>query len=614
MTRIGAKALNKPLLIVGVDRKLAGLAFIFSVIIGANDGGSKRAQAAVQFARERLGERSAAFEHFEVIRDALRHAQGKIRLPEIQAELNRQLAEGRFQKVDHIRPHAPAARYTTPKLVQPERDAIERVRAGIGQAKPIVSITSAEIEQRYGGKLNEDQQRLVFDTVVSRDQISGIQGGAGTGKTTSLRAIKEVAEEGGYHPVGLGPTSRAAKGLKEAGMEAETLQAFLLRSSQPSEDTRRRLFFVDESSLASGRQMRDFLERLQPQDRVLLVGDIRQHQSVEAGRIFDELQRAGMNTASLSKIVRQKDEALRTAVEAMACGQVEKGVELLAGQNRIQSIEHRGERFRAIRGIARRHAGSLAGQQLPARAERGDPGRVARFRKAGRGRLLPVLINRQEITGEDRKLAASYRVGDSVRYTRGSDALGLEAKSYDTVIQVDAESNQVTVQKADRTLVTYDPSRVKGVALYTPESRAFAQGERVQFTAPWKEKAISGRDFGTVIRVDEHGHLSVKLDDSNRIVSWNLKDNKHIDYAYAMTSHSSQGATVDRVLIHIDTGDSPIRGLIDQTLAYVATSRPRYDAQIFTDNADHLAAALSRRQENATALSPDQISAYSFSV
>jgi type IV secretory pathway TrbD component len=41
MTRPGAKTLNKPLLIVGVDRKLAGLAFIFSVMIGANDGGSK---------------------------------------------------------------------------------------------------------------------------------------------------------------------------------------------------------------------------------------------------------------------------------------------------------------------------------------------------------------------------------------------------------------------------------------------------------------------------------------------------------------------------------------------------------------------------------------------
>src|SRR4051794_12550155 len=68
----------------------------------------EKAQSAMTFARERLGERSAVFEHFEVIRDALRHVQGKVRLPEIQAELDKQIGEGRFQTVDHVRPHAPA--------------------------------------------------------------------------------------------------------------------------------------------------------------------------------------------------------------------------------------------------------------------------------------------------------------------------------------------------------------------------------------------------------------------------------------------------------------------------------------------------------------------------
>ena len=81
-----------------------------------------------------------------------------------------------------------------------------------------------------------------------------------------------------------------------------------------------------------------------------------------------------------------------------------------------------------------------------------------------------------------------------------------------------------------------------------------------------------------------------------------------------MTSHSSQGATVDRALIHIDTGDSRVRALIDETLAYVATSRPRYDAQVFTDNAEQLTAALSRSHQNTTALSPEQVSAYSIAV
>lgn len=114
--------------------------------------------------------------------------------------------------------------------------------------------------------------------------------------------------------------------------------------------------------------------------------------------------------------------------------------------------------------------------------------------------------------------------------------------------------------------------------------------------------------------VDASGNIAVTLDGSGRTVAWNLNQNKHVDYAYAMTSHSSQGATVDRALIHIDTGDIRVRKLIDETLAYVATSRPRYDAQIFTDDADQLSAALSRRHENATALSPEQITVYSISV
>jgi conjugative relaxase-like TrwC/TraI family protein len=578
----------------------------------------EKAQAAVTFAKDRLGERSAVFEHFEVIRDALRHAQGKIRLPEIQAELDRQREEGKFVAVEHIRPHAPASRYTTPELIEVEREAIECIRAGMNQAQPI-AVTAAALGSRYGVRLNDDQQRLAHDVLVSRDQIFGIQGGAGTGKTTALSAIKQVAEENGYRALGLGPTSRAAKGLKEAGMDSETLQAFLTRGSQPVEDFRPRLFFVDESSLASGKQMRDFLHRLQREDRVLLIGDTRQHQSVEAGRIFDELQSAGMNTATLSKIVRQKDEGLRNVVEAMSSGRIEEGVQLLSEQNRIHSLEHRGERFKAIaRAFVESPEGTLV--VSPDNNSRRELNAAIRAELRESGRLgadafrLPVLINRQEITGEDRKIASSYRVGDVVRYTRGSEVFGLEAKSYATVIQVDAERNHITVQKADAGAVTYDPARVKGVAIYSPEMRAFAEGERIQFTAPWKGRAVSGRDLGTVTHIDDRGNVSVKLDDSGRTVSWNLNANKHIDYAYAMTSHSSQGATVDRALIHIDTGDSHVRVLIDETLAYVATSRPRYDAQIFTDNADQLTAALSRRQENATALSPEQIAVYSISI
>lgn len=270
-----------------------------------------------------------------------------------------------------------------------ERGAIERVRAGRSQVKPIATVTAASVEQRYGPKLNEDQQRLVHETLVGRDQIFGIQGGAGTGKTTALTAIKDIADENGYRTLGLGPTSRAAKGLKEAGMDAETLQAFLTRARNRQKMPAHDSFLLTSRVLLRANRC-DFLQRLQPQDRVLLIGDTRQHQSVEAGRIFAELQDAGMNTAALSKIVRQKDTGLRHVVEAMASGRIEEGVELLSKQNRVHSVEHRDDRFKAIaRAFAESPEGTLvvspdnnSRRELNAaiRAELREHGTIARMR------------------------------------------------------------------------------------------------------------------------------------------------------------------------------------------------------------------------------------------
>jgi ATP-dependent exoDNAse (exonuclease V) alpha subunit len=84
----------------------------------------------------------------------------------------------------------------------------------------------------------------------------------------------------------------------------------------------------------------------------------------------------------------------------------------------------------------------------------------------------------------------------------------------------------------------------------------------------------------------------------------------HVDYAYAMTSHSAQGSTVDRVLIQIDATDSRTRALADKALAYVSLSRARYEAEIFTNDKQQLERALNRQAERPTALSEDQVVEY----
>jgi len=94
--------------------------------------------------------------------------------------------------------------------------------------------------------------------------------------------------------------------------------------------------------------MRDFLSRLSPQDRVLLIGDTRQHQGVEAGRPFEQLQETGMRTSKLDEIVRQKDPELKSAVELLATGQVSSALAALEKQGRIIQISDPDVRIQAI--------------------------------------------------------------------------------------------------------------------------------------------------------------------------------------------------------------------------------------------------------------------------
>jgi ATP-dependent exoDNAse (exonuclease V) alpha subunit len=211
-----------------------------------------------------------------------------------------------------------------------------------------------------------------------------------------------------------------------------------------------------------------------------------------------------------------------------------------------------------------------------------------------------VLVARQEITGADRQWAGQYEPGHIVRYTRGSKTHGIEAGEYARVRGVNEKENIVTVKRENGEQVSYDPRRLHGVTLYRETERAFSKGDRVQFTAPNREQHIANRELGTIEKIDASGNAQVHLD-TGRTVALNIKENPHLDYGYAVTSHSSQGQTADRVLIHIDTEQSGEK-LVNRRLAYVAVSRGRYDAQVYTNDKTHLTEQLSRDVSHRSAM------------
>ena len=139
-----------------------------------------------------------------------------------------------------------------------------------------------------------------------------------------------------------------------------------------------------------------------------------------------------------------------------------------------------------------------------------------------------------------------------------------------------------------------------GVTLYRETERAFSGGDRVQFTAPYKEQHVANRELGTIEKMDASGNVQLRLD-SGRSVAFNIKENPHLDYGYAVTSHSSQGQTADRVLVHVDMEQAGEK-LVNRRLAYVAVSRGRYDAQLYTNDKTHLTEQLSRDVSHRSAI------------
>jgi conjugative relaxase-like TrwC/TraI family protein len=568
-----------------------------------------RARESLTYSRDKNFEREAVVDERVLIRDGLRRGMGEVTYSQVRGNLDARLAAGEFLTVAR-RVGMPGRQFTTARTIQAEHEIVHRMRDGRNSVEPAMSRSDAiQFAERHP-HLNQAQKTVVEDVLSAHDRILGVQGFAGAGKTTVLATLRSAVENQGYEVQGFAPTSRAARQLNEAGIEAGTLQGFLARCASAEPATQKHFYFLDESSLASTNQVRDFLARLGVHDRVLLIGDTRQHQGVEAGRPFEQLQEAGLRTAKLDEIVRQKDPALKSAVEVLAKGQTAAALEMLQQQGRVREIPNPQER---IQTIARTYAESPSNTLIvsPDNASRRALNAAVRQELRTNGKLGPedhtfrVLVQRQEMTGAERAWANHYEVGDIVRYARGSKAVGIEAQTYGTVAAINPANNLLTIEKSSGELATYDPRRLTGVSVYREVAHEFSVGDRIQFTAPDKSLGVANRDLAVIASIAPDGRIYGRLE-NNRQIDFSPSEHRHFDHGYAVTSHSAQGLTAERVLVHADTGVHP--DLLNSRFGYVSISRASHQATLFTDDMSKLSPRLSADVSKTSALEINQSS------
>lgn len=548
-------------------------------------------------------EREAVIDRRALEAKALQHAMGKANLDAVRRESRRVEREHRLIAVgDSV--NAPRGAFTTPEMIALERENIETMRAGQGATTAIG--TTKQIDEWVTRRhLLSDQAAVAQLTLASADWLTSIEGRAGAAKTTTVGAIREFAEEQGYAVRGFAPTTRAVKSLSEAGVSATTIASLL--ESKPVRYATRQIWLIDESSLLPTRQVNRLLHRAREEgiERIVFVGDQRQHHAIEAGRPIFQMHEAGMAVARLDTIRRQRDPELRRAVMHAANGEIAESLAILERRGDIREVADIGQRRNQI---AREYAAAHeAGERVlvvsPANQERRELNRAIRAELIARGHIEAqgqehaILVNRG-LSGAQRAVAYNYEPGDVIRFTRGSKQFATAKDSYARVETVDPDQNILCIRTADGSSISYNPVRLFGVEVFREEQRVLARGERIQFRAPDRALGIANGEFATITAIDQR--RAVMRLDHGKELSAALGRLRHIDHGYASTSHSAQGATVDHVIVDIDTKLSP--ELVNRKQFYVSISRTRKSLAVYTDDRMQLGRAVNRSREKSLAL------------
>lgn len=471
---------------------------------------------------------------------------------------------------------------TTRSVLEEETRMLAFARNGRGTCRPLGAAGYA-LKRDW---LNADQRRAVRHVLDSNDRVILVRGAAGTGKTTMMKEAVEGIEAGGKRVLVFAPSADASRGVLrevEGFADADTV-ARLLVDERLQAQVAGQVIWIDEAGLLGSRMMGrvfDLADRLHA--RVILSGDRRQHGSVERGAALRLLEEeAGLVPSEIREIQRQRGD-YREAVRALSEGRTEDGFRELDRLGWIREVGET-ERYKAL------------AEDYVATVEEGKTALV----------VSPTHLEGEWITDEIRgRLKHSGQLGEGERTFLALESANLtEAEKADPLNYAPGDvlvfhQNAKGHRKGERVFVGDEPlplDQSERFQVYRPSVLPIAPGDVLRITR--NGTTADGRH-----RLNNGALHAVRgFDAGGNIVlanGWTVsKDYGHVAHGYVVTSHASQGKTVDRVFVGQSSDSLPASS---REQFYVSVSRGRESAAIYTDDKEALLEAVSRSDDRLTA-------------
>ena len=589
------------------------------------------ARQAVADAAAHLTEREAVMRPQDLHATAARMTEGRCGWGHVEAAISDSLKRGDLVQGQD-------GRITTRDLLAIERATDARLEAGRGAHGAVMSgkqfdAALAKFEHGKGFKLSEEQQAAARMILTQSDRFQGVQGLAGTGKTTLLSFVRVAAESQGWKVAGHSSgAEQAATMQRESGIRSTTTAAWLFEADKAEVSPRdtKTLFIMDEASQSGARQYANSLVATEKLGgRAVMLGDRYQHQSVEAGRAFARSQ-PHMPTATLGaeSIRRQRTEHTQAAVRQVLSGDHAaavrglKSVEARRHQDALPENATRADRREAARldngDVIKRLASdyvALPREQrnstLVITSTNEDRQALNRAIRSGlelRGDLGASVevqtLRKADLSAVELKKSSSYEPGQVVEVREDYRRAQLARGAQFTVVE--SGKNSLRVMDAEGKERRIDPAQIK-LQAYDKEARSLAIGERVRWTEnhraqradhPLEEGLRVRNGAGATVEAiaADGGRITVRTDAGERI-ELDVGGGQKIDYAYASTSFSAQGLTVDAVMIHHNCES----GQHGDRETYVSLTRARDDVVLYTQNIDRAAAQSGMQIEKSAA-------------